>query len=66
MSKDIKHAEQMANDLNKIYGDLLWVINQDLQHHTLTYEDFYNIIKSTSQISTAIRHLREKIYFSKL
>ena len=65
MSKDIKHAEQMEKDLNKIYGDLLSVIDQDLQHHTLDYGDFYNIIKSTSQISTAIRHLRVKIYESK-
>lgn len=66
MSKGTKHAEQIANDLNKIYGELLSVIDYDLQHNTIPYEDFYNLMKVTKQIGTMTRNLKVKIYDSKL
>ena len=66
MSKDTKHAEQMAKDLDKIYGELLSVIDYDLQHNTLPYEDFYNLMKATNQIGTMTRNLKVKVYDSKL
>lgn len=66
MKEKTKQIEQLEQDINKIYGELLSVIDYDLQHHHLSYEEFYNIVKFTAQMNTTIRNLRMKIYDSKL
>lgn len=66
MKEKTKQIEQLEQDINKIYGELLSVIDYDLQHHHLSYEEFYNIVKFTAQMNTIIRNLRMKIYDSKL
>ena len=66
MKEQTKQIEQLEQDINKIYGELLSVIDYDLQHHHLSYEEFYNIVKFTAQMNATIRNLRMKIYDSKL
>lgn len=66
MKEKTKQIEQLEQDIIKIYGELLSVIDYDLQHHHLSYEEFYNIVKFTAQMNTTIRNLRMKIYDSKL
>lgn len=66
MKEQTKQMEQLEQDINKIYGELLSVIDYDLRHHHLSYEEFYNIVKFTAQMNTTIRNLRMKIYDSKL
>ena len=65
-TKQMEQMEKLEQDINKIYGELLSVIDYDIQHHHLSYEEFYNIVKFTAQMNTTIRNLRMKIYDSKL